>query len=78
MVNVCYKLLKVFLVLGVKKIDSLVISIFGIHVKFLDKKFLDEFTTVLLTLLSTLTTILLLAVNAFETKFDNSAAFIVK
>ena len=61
--------------LGVRKLGSLVALIFGILIKFLDFSFFDKFKTVLLTLLQTLTTSLLLALNAFGAKFDNPVAF---
>ena len=48
---------------------------FGIQVEFLDFSFLDNFTIILLTLLSTPTTLLLLALNTFGAKFDNSIFF---
>ena len=56
--------------------NYLVVSIFGIYVKFLDLLFLDKFTTVsLILLLLLLTTSLLLALNAFKVKFDNFVVF---
>ena len=65
MINASCKWLKAFLALEVRKLDSLIAPIFGIHVKFLDLLFLDEFTIVLLALLPTSTISLSLALNVF-------------
>ena len=75
MINACLKELKAFLALRIKKIDFLIASIFGICIKFLDSLFLHKFTTISLTLLLTLTTLLSLAVNAFEAKLDDLITF---
>ena len=56
--------------LEIKKVNSSIILIFGIYVKFLDLLFLDKFKTVLLALLLPWsTTLLLLALNAFGDNF---------
>ena len=60
----------------VKKLDSPIALTFSTRVNFLDLLFLDKFTTVLLVLrLSSLTTSLLSALNAFEAKSNNSVIF---
>ena len=61
--------------LGVKKLGSPVVSIFGIYVKFLDFLFLDKFTTVSLALPPISTTLLSRALNAFKAKSDDLIAF---
>ena len=67
MINACRKWLKIFLVLGVKKLSSPIAPIFGTRIKFLDFSFLDKFTTVPLILLPLPPiTSLSLALNAFE------------
>ena len=72
MINAGYKWLKAFLVLEVNKLGSLVASIFGIYVNFL-----NEFLTVLLALPPSPPTISLLsALNVFGVDFlDDSVIF---
>ena len=67
--------LKAFLVLEVTKFDFFVVLIFSIYVKFLDLIFLNKFTIFTSTLLSTSTTLLSLALNAFRAKPDNLISF---
>ena len=62
--------------LKVKKIDFFVTSIFGIYIKFQDFLFLSKYKTVLLALtLPALTTLLLLALNAFGVAFYDLVIF---
>ena len=75
MINVCFKYLKTFLALEVRKINFSIASIFGIYVNFLDLLFLDEFTIVLLALLLISKILLLSILNLFEVKFDDLIAF---
>ena len=76
MINTCFKWFKVFLLLEVRKVNFLIAPIFGIHIKFRDLLFLNEFTIVLLSLLPLRsTTLLLLILNTFSIKFDNLVVF---
>ena len=59
----------------VRKVSFFIVLIFGIYIKFLDLLFLDKFMFILLALPSTLTTLLLLALNAFKAKSNNLVAF---
>ena len=69
---------RIYELLEVKKLGSPIALIFGTCVGFLDILFLDEFTTVLLALSSTSTTLLLLALNAFGVKSNDPIALTVK
>ena len=62
-------MLKIFLTLGIKKIDFSIALIFDIYVKFLDLLFLDKFTTILLALLLSSKILSSLIWNAFGTNF---------
>ena len=76
MTNASYKWLKVFLALGIKKLGSLIASIFGTRIDFLDLLFLDKFTIVSLVFLSLSSTISLLStLNAFGANSHNLIVF---
>ena len=60
---------------GVRKLDFSIASIFGTCVEFVDFLFLDEFITVSLVLLPIPTISLSLTLNAFGAKSDDLIAF---